>query len=185
VRTRGSSRLASAKGYLSLLLCLAGCSSAAPPAPPIGAVTIQIGPGGETGIDDASKCNATPVPFSITMSPLAPLVESSSVDDAARATCTVHPDGDTFDLNALVSLAPGESFSIVGQMSAAASSVRASFEHSGVTYASQGECTVEFEGEMGIIGGRVWALVYCPEAADGAGDVCFASALFAFANCAE
>ena len=179
-------------GLLLSLACTPGCSSASRPAPgvespPLGAVAMQIGPGDGSPEGGAGACNLAPTGIVIATEATVWLVDYlASGVNGVKASCTVHSAGDAFDVHGVVALAPSQSFSLSGTMSETASTVQATFEYGGAAYESQGACDVDFtlfEG-MGILSGRVWAHVTCPTVTDAAGHVCFASAIFAFEECA-
>jgi hypothetical protein len=169
------------------LSCLIACASGPSPAPPtplLGAVIMQVGPGPSAGVDDASKCDAVPVLSSITMGWLGQSIGTTGVDDDAQATCIVHRDGDTFDVSGVVSLDAGESFSVAGQLTPDAGTLRATFQLGGVSYVSQGGCIVTSSAAYAA-SDSMTGLIECPEVTDGRGHTCFASAQFAFADCSH
>jgi hypothetical protein len=170
------------------LLTLTACSSNPPPPPPplVGAVTLQVGP----APDGAATCDVVPIPVTIrggAADDAAELLGVAGAPVAPLVACTMRAEGATFEVDAMIALAPTSAFSISGEMSPTTSSVQATFERDGVTYESKGPCTTDFSAnpDMGELPGRVWAIVTCPQVQDQQGHTCFASAQFVFTGCEE
>jgi hypothetical protein len=176
------------------LLAVAGCSSSPPSTPALGAVLVQIGPGGDPGENDATGCNvatsASGVPTLVEDRGVGPEVTApdGSEDEGGatvRVRCTVHPGPAGFSVDTSIATSDGVGAAILGTMSLKSSDVQATFEWGGATFVSQGPCSIDFSAAQGmdIEPGRVWAVVTCPRATDGRGNTCLAAAVFLFENC--
>jgi hypothetical protein len=180
---------------LAALLGIAGCGSS-PPAPAEGAVIVQIGPGPDVGQNDASVCDVPTQTFAVPDDyqdvSIEPEVirdgeESDGAGGAVHVRCRVRAEGGAFDVDTALTADDGRSVAISGTMSRASSNAQASIAMGGVTFTSQGPCSIDFTASEGmdIQSGRVWAVITCPHVTDGRGHACFASAEFLFDTCQQ
>jgi hypothetical protein len=171
---------------------VSACSSAPPasvPSAPEGAAFAQIGPAQGAGGSPAADCMASlAIPLDAGASAFLPEVASTHLADGnIQVQCAVRPSGDTFDVNGSISLGASASFSITGVTNRGSSNVQITFGNGGSTFTSQSPCALDFtfNQKMDVSPGRIWAFVMCPQASDGQGHTCSASAEFVFENCDE
>ncbi|MFO0738077.1 MAG: hypothetical protein U0270_19445 [Labilithrix sp.] len=112
----------------------------------------------------------------------------------ADVSCSVTPAGaDTFNVSATVVLsgATGGLFTIEGQFKTTGdqtASVRMSGKRSANSYRDTDSCVVKYsEQNMGVAAGRVWGVVTCTNAINGADSnrACGIDAQFRFENCVQ
>jgi hypothetical protein len=180
-------------GGLALAFALAAaaaCTNRA--AAPItdGAAQFQVGPGPLAGVDDAASCGMAPAIIGIP-APWAtayPIQQETEGGDAGAVHCTVTPDGKVYRVDASVFAPDGASgFALRGTLGPSTGAVTATFVADGVTFASQGDCSVDFTAKEGmtVASDRLWAFVTCPRVTDARGHTCFASAELHFYECKQ
>lgn len=181
---------------LAVCLAVTGCSSAATEPPARAALLVQVGPGGAVGQNDTTVCGIPTqtfgVPDLVEANGVGPMdtVQGGRGGDAgatALVQCSVRASGDTYAVETALATDDGTGAMISGTMSRVSSDARVSFTRAGVTFTSQGACSVDFSADVGmdIEPGRVWAVVTCPRAVDDGGNTCLASAVFLFEDCAD
>jgi hypothetical protein len=155
------------------------------------ALSSQLGPGTEAGVNDTGKCQVVTQPWLVVGDDAHPLYNGDMASGTTvGVVCSVTPEGDGFHVEAKALLVGQGSVLIQGHFAAMGtqSNLSASFQRADTGTFEESDCTADYAAKpyMGVAAGRVWATVTCPHATDMATSrTCLASGEIRFENCKQ
>ena len=180
----------SAVAGLTLAITGSGCSSNTPATPRV-TLNAQLGPGDEKDVNDSTKCQLVTQPWVVIGDNTHPVSDGEQqTGSGVSVSCTVHTEGDGFQVSAQATLQGQGSITLTGHFTAAGDqpNIRAVFTRGDTGSFKQDDCTVDYSTNknMGVAAGRVWGNIRCPHATyDAQSRTCLGTGEFRFENCAQ
>jgi hypothetical protein len=176
---------------LAVSVCVAAAvavacgGSTAKPTPVGGSFTLQVGPGGEPGVDDLGKC-----PFAtahVAGSAGLNLYDGDSFDGGVdvQVSCSVSGGDVAYDVAASIAIGDATKLAIKGSVAPGGQgTATVTMVVLGDAFDSASPCTLDSTSEPdGVSPGRLDVSVVCPTASDAQGHVCEASARLTLVGC--